>query len=463
MSLQKVHIVGGGLAGAEAAWQLTRRGVPVVLHEMKPARRSEAHHQDGFAELVCSNSFRSDEITHAAGLLKHELRRLGSLIMEAAQEARVPAGSAMAVDREQFSALVTARLRAQPLLEIQHGELDHIPAEGIWIFATGPLTSPGLSQAIASLCGAEQLYFYDAIAPILDADTVNMDVCWAQSRYDKGDGDDYINCPMDEAQYKAFIQAILAAPLAPARDFEETRFFEGCLPIETMASRGEDVLRFGPMKPVGLVDPRTGEQPYAVVQLRYENVEGTAYNMVGFQSRMKWGAQQEIFRTIPGLEGASFLRFGTVHRNTFLNGPALLDDRMRLRKEPRLRFAGQITGVEGYIESTAVGLLAALALSAELHGDEGYVRPPDETALGALSRYVCGELVEAKRYQPSNINWSLFPRVKVGRRAARQDKKLIKSQRALEAFDAWVASQPTAAQSARAVEPPPPPPNWEEA
>lgn len=453
-----VHIVGGGLAGSEAAWQLALRGVPVILHEMKPQKRSEAHKGEGLAELVCSNSFRSDEITHAAGLLKYELRRMGSLIMEAAEAARVPAGSAMAVDRDHFSQVVSEKIASQPLITVEQGEIDHIPAEGIWIFATGPLTSEPLSQAIVQLCGAEKLYFYDAIAPIVDADTVNRDICWMQSRYDKGEGQDYLNCPMSEEQYKAFLAALLEAPLTGAKDFEEEKFFEGCLPIEIMAGRGEDVLRYGPMKPVGLVDPRTGEQPYAVVQLRYENVEGTAFNMVGFQSRMKWGAQKEVLRMIPGLEEAVFLRFGSVHRNTFLNGPSLLDDRMRLRQEPRLRFAGQITGVEGYIESTAIGMLAALGLAAELLEDQGYQRPPDTTALGALSRYVCGELVKPSRYQPSNVNWALFPQLEVKtRRSERQMKKRLMSQRAIEDLDLWIQAQPLAATGAQEVTPPEPP------
>ncbi len=438
MTTLPIRIVGGGLAGSEAAWQLARRGFAVELYEMKPERRSEAHHGNGLAELVCSNSFRSNEPTHAAGLLKRELRRMGSLMMMAAESAKVPAGSALAVDRDVFSDFVTRRIAEEPLITVRHEEVASIPTDGLWVLATGPLTSPGLSESIRELCGEKHLYFYDAIAPILDADTVNMEICWAQSRYDKGDGSDYINCPMDEDQYKAFIQAILEAPKAPTKAFEKEKFFEGCLPIETMAERGEDVLRFGPMKPVGLINPQTGQECYAVVQLRYENVEGTSFNMVGFQSRMKWGAQKEIFRSIPGLENAVFLRFGSVHRNTFINGPKLLDDRMRFRTEPRLRFAGQITGVEGYIESTGVGLLVALGIVAELSGHETYTRPPDTTALGALGRYVSGELVSSSRYQPNNINWGLFP--KLGRRVPRKEKKALLSQRAEKDLEAWITA-----------------------
>ena len=446
-----VHIIGGGLAGCEAAWQLARRGVRAVIHEMKPHKRSEAHKGDGLAELVCSNSFRSDEITHAAGLLKHELRRLGSLIMEGARFARVPAGSALAMDRDRFSAYITQRVADEPLIEVVHEELTELPTEGLWIMATGPLTSAPLGQSLAALCGQEHLYFYDAIAPILDADSINREVCWAQSRYDKGDGDDYLNCPMDEAQYKGFVQALLGSPKVEMRDFEEARFFEGCLPIETMAERGEDVLRFGPMKPVGLVDPRDGRQPYAVVQLRYENVEGTAFNLVGFQSRMKWGAQEQVFRTIPGLEQATFLRFGSVHRNTFVCGPRVLDDKFRLKARPNVRLAGQVTGVEGYIESTAVGMLAAFGVVAELRGEGGYVRPPAETALGALTRHVCGELTDAKHYQPTNINWGLFPALQE-RKVPKHLKKDRISARGQAALEAWIASQPLVAENAQPVE-----------
>jgi methylenetetrahydrofolate--tRNA-(uracil-5-)-methyltransferase len=455
---QPVHIVGGGLAGCEAAWQLCHRGVPVILHEMKPFKMSEAHSADGFAELVCSNSFRSNVTHHAAGLLKYELRRLGSLIMEAALASEVPAGSSLAVDRERFSAYVTEKIQSLDGLTIDRAEVTEIPAEGDWIIATGPLTSTALGEAIAQLCGSEHLYFYDAIAPIVDADTVDMDFAWRQSRYDKGD--DYVNCPLDQAGYEAFIAALIAAPKMEMKAFEEARFFEGCLPIEVMAERGVETLRFGPMKPVGLVDPRTGAEPYAVVQLRMENVECTAYNLVGFQSRMKWPAQKEIFGAIPGLETASFLRFGSVHRNTFINGPALLDDQMRLRTEPRLRFAGQMTGVEGYIESTAVGLLAALSVAAQRAGDEAYQRPPDNTAFGALSRYVSGGLVQAKGYQPSNINWSLFPAVT--ERAGKSQRKQIRSRRGRAELETWIESQPVAAtlaQPIEVVEDPLPPPS----
>jgi methylenetetrahydrofolate--tRNA-(uracil-5-)-methyltransferase len=428
------------LAGCEAAWQLSRRDIPVVLHEMKPLKHSAAHSDDGFAELVCSNSFRSKISHHAAGLLKYELKRMGSLIMEAAEATAVPAGTSLAVDRDHFSALITQRIEAAELVTLSREEIRDIPPEGTWIFATGPLTSSALSESIAQLCGAEHLYFYDAIAPIVDAETVNMDIAWRQSRYDKGD--DYVNCPLNEEQYTAFIAAIIAAEKIGTRSFEKAKFFEGCLPIEVMAERGFETPRFGPMKPVGLVDPRTGAQPHAVVQLRMENVEATAFNLVGFQSRMTWTAQKQVFQSIPGLEEAAFLRFGSVHRNTFINGPALLDDQLRFVARPHLRFAGQMTGVEGYIESTAIGLLAALSVAAE-RTNAAYTRPPDSTALGALSRYVSGGLVSPNGYQPSNINWSLFPPVEG--RMSRPERKLARARRARADLDTWIQEQPVVA------------------
>ncbi|MEQ8695230.1 MAG: methylenetetrahydrofolate--tRNA-(uracil(54)-C(5))-methyltransferase (FADH(2)-oxidizing) TrmFO, partial [Bauldia litoralis] len=357
-----VHIVGGGLAGSEAAWQLARAGVPVVLHEMRPVRGTEAHQTDRLAELVCSNSFRSDDAEHnAVGLLHEEMRRCGSLIMRAADATRVPAGGALAVDRDGFAAAVQAALEAEPLVTLRREEITGLPPEdwGLTIVATGPLTAPALSEAILVLTGEDSLAFFDAIAPIVYTESIDFDVAWYQSRYDKGDSRDYINCPMDQAQYEGFIEALRAAEKTEFKDWErDTPYFEGCLPIEVMAERGLDTLRFGPMKPVGLTDPRTGRRAHAVVQLRQDNALGTLRNMVGFQTKLKHGEQTRIFRLIPGLEKAEFARLGGIHRNTFLNSPRLLDASLRLRADPRVRFAGQVTGVEGYVESAAIGLVA---------------------------------------------------------------------------------------------------------
>ncbi len=417
-----VHVIGAGLAGSEAAWQMAQSGVPVVLHEMRPQRMTAAHHTSRFAELVCSNSFRSDDVEHnAVGLLHEEMRRCGSLVMAAAGRHQVPAGGALAVDRDGFSAEVTARLRGHPLVTVEAGELTALPPAA-WdsvIVATGPLTSEPLAQAILALTGEDALAFFDAIAPIVHAETVDMDVAWRQSRYDKagpgGDKAAYINCPMDKAQYEAFVQALVDGPKAEFHDWErDTPYFDGCLPIEVMAERGRETLRFGPMKPVGLANPHRPDDrpPYAVVQLRQDNALGTLYNLVGFQTKLKHAAQVEVFRTIPGLERAVFARLGGLHRNTFLNAPRLLDAQLRLKTQARLRFAGQITGVEGYVESAAMGLLAGRFAGAERLGREAEP-PPPTTALGALLGHVTGGHVEgigggARTFQPMNINFGLI-------------------------------------------------------
>jgi len=440
-----VHVVGGGLAGSEAAWQLARAGVPVVLHEMRPLRGTEAHVTDGLAELVCSNSFRSDDAeNNAVGLLHEEMRRLGSLILAAGDRHRLPAGGALAVDREGFSAEVGARLAAEPLVEIRREEVVGLPPRE-WdsvVVATGPLTAPALAQALCARTGTEALAFFDAIAPIVYRDSIDMDIAWLQSRYDKagpgGDGADYINCPLDRERYEAFLTALLAGETAPFRDWErDTPYFEGCLPIEVMAARGPDTLRFGPMKPVGLTDPRSGQRPHAVVQLRQDNALGTLYNMVGFQTKLKYGAQAEVFRMIPGLERAEFARLGGLHRNTFLNAPQLLDGLLRLRAEPRLRFAGQITGVEGYVESAAIGLLAGRFAAAERLGRPA-VPPPPTTAHGALLGHITGG-ADARSFQPMNVNFGLFPPLVApdGRRPKRKERKPALAARALADLQSW--------------------------
>ncbi|WP_296676029.1 methylenetetrahydrofolate--tRNA-(uracil(54)-C(5))-methyltransferase (FADH(2)-oxidizing) TrmFO [Novosphingobium sp.] len=414
-----VHIIGGGLAGSEAAWQLARRGVRVRLSEMRGGGdTSPAHQGTGLAELVCSNSFRSDDSDrNAVGLLHHEMRELDSLIMGAASVAAVPAGSALAVDRDVFSAEVEQRLAALPTLDVVRERIDTLPAAGLTIVATGPLTAAALAQSIGNATGAESLAFFDAIAPIVYRDTVDMDVCWMASRWDKGETKDYINCPMTRAQYVAFREGLLAGEKTEFREWEaNTPYFDGCMPIEVMAERGEDTLRFGPMKPVGLDNPHqaTAEFPngrwaYAVVQLRQDNKLGTLWNMVGFQTKLKHAEQVRLFRTIPGLEQAEFARLGGLHRNTFLNSPQLLDRQLRLKSAPHIRFAGQMTGCEGYVESAAVGLMAGIMAAAELRGND-WTAPPRTTALGALLAHITGD-AEADSYQPMNVNFGLFPPV----------------------------------------------------
>jgi methylenetetrahydrofolate--tRNA-(uracil-5-)-methyltransferase len=444
-----IHIIGGGLAGSEAAWQAAREGAGVVLHEMRPVRATAAHVTDSLAELVCSNSFRSDDAeNNAVGLLHEEMRRAGSLILRAADAHRLPAGGALAVDRHGFAAAVQQALLAEPSIELRREEVSGLPPAE-WqsvIIATGPLTSPALAAAIRVESGADALAFFDAIAPIVHRETIDMEKAWFQSRYGKGDGADYINCPLDKAQYESLVAALLAAEKTEFHDWEkETPYFEGCLPIEVMAARGIDTLRYGPMKPVGLRDPRTGRGTYAVVQLRQDNALGTLYNIVGFQTKLKHGEQKRIFRMIPGLDHAEFARLGGLHRNTLINSPKLLDGGLRLKAMPRLRFAGQITGVEGYVESAAIGLLAGRFAAAELRG-ETLSPPPETTALGALLRHITAG-ADARTFQPMNINFGLFPPLPDGAltRANQGEKKPLIARRALADLDRWLGGRAAAA------------------
>ena len=445
--MEPVHIVGAGLAGSEAAWQIARAGVPVVLHEMRPAVETFAHRTGDCAEMVCSNSFRSDDdVMNAVGLLHWEMRTAGGLIMQMADRHRLPAGGALAVDRDAFSAAVTAALQAEPLIEIRPGEITKLPSEGNWIVATGPLTSDALAGAIRDVTGTDALAFFDAIAPIVHADTIDMSIAWEQSRYDKGETEAeqkaYINCPMTKPEYEAFIDALLAADKAEFHEGETAGYFDGCLPIEVMAERGRETLRHGPMKPVGLTNAhKPQEKAYAVVQLRLDNALGMLYNIVGFQTKMKYGAQTQVFRMIPGLQDASFARLGGIHRNSFLNSPTLLDDRMRLRPRPKLRFAGQVTGVEGYVESAAMGLLAGRMAAAQAHGRD-LPPPPFTTAMGALVNHITGG-AEAKTFQPMNVNFGLFPPLEDARsgRRGRKDRYPAYTQRAKDDFTAWLAAQ----------------------
>lgn len=424
-------IIGGGLAGCEAAWQLLRRGHRVRLCEMKPERFSPAHKSSHLAELVCSNSLRSGALENAVGLLKEEMRRLDSLILAAADATAVPAGKALAVDRNAFSIFIEEKLVAQSGLELIRGEVTEIPAEGIAIIASGPLTSDALARAIAALTGGDYLYFYDAISPIIEGESIDLDHVFAASRYGHGEAD-YLNCPMDRETYENFRMELTKAEEVPLRTFEEIKCFEGCLPIEVIARRGIDTLAYGPMKPVGLTDPRTGEQPHAVVQLRKEDRDGILYNIVGFQTKMTWPEQRRIFRMIPGLENAEFARYGSVHRNTFLNAPTLLTPNLQLRSHPRLFFAGQITGVEGYVESTAMGLLAGLNASCYL-SDHPMIPPPRETALGALVGHINN--ADRKSYQPMNVTFGLFPPLPGHIR--KKERGLCYAKRALTALSSW--------------------------
>jgi len=428
-----VHIVGGGLAGSECAFQLASRGIPVVLHEMRPERSTPAHQTGQMAELVCSNSLRSDDPLHAAGLLKREMEAFGSLIIGSARAAAVPAGSALAVDRDRFSERITGILDGHPAITIQREEVKALP-DGDVVLATGPLTSPALATVLQELLGEEHLYFYDAIAPIVDAESLDMSRLFWGSRYDKGDGDDYLNAALTREQYEAFHQAVLEAEVLPLHDFEKNLFFEGCLPIEELARRGVDTLRFGCMKPVGLRTP-DGERPYAVVQLRQENLNHSQFNLVGFQSRMKWPEQKRVFRMIPGLEQAEFVRLGQIHRNTFINAPIHLDALYRLRETPRVRLAGQITGVEGYLESAATGLLIALYIALERRG-EAITPLPATTALGALARHLTRS--DPKHFQPANINYGLFD--DLGERVPRRKRREAYAERAGRELEAWRAA-----------------------
>jgi len=466
-NMKKLHIIGGGLAGSEAAWQAARRGIHVVIHEMRNEnRKTFAHETDTLAELVCSNSFRNDDHTCSAiGLLHEEMRRCGSIIMKCADENKVPAGGALAMDRHGFSAAVQAALEAHPNIEIVREEIDELPSSdfGYVIVATGPLTSEKMAESILKVTGEDHLSFFDAIAPIVHKDSINFDVAWMQSRYDKGEGKDYVNCPMSEAQYYDFIDALLEADKTEFKDWEKNSprpnslpvmekskeefvpYFDGCLPIEVMAERGKDTLAFGPMKPVGLTNPHNStERPFGVVQLRQDNKLGTLYNIVGFQTKMKYGAQEKVFRTIPGLEKAKFARLGGIHRNTFINSPVLLDESLRLKKAPHIRFAGQVTGVEGYVESAASGLMAGRFAAAEILGDE-LAAPPLTTALGALLNHVTdGHMVRElserelrkKTFQPMNINFGLFPPFE--KKVKKKERKVAYCTRGLEDLKSWV-------------------------
>ncbi|MPL79225.1 Methylenetetrahydrofolate--tRNA-(uracil-5-)-methyltransferase TrmFO [bioreactor metagenome] len=442
-----LHIIGGGMAGSEAAWQAAQAGISVVLHEMRPKVATFAHQSGDFAEMVCSNSFRSDDDErNAVGLLHWEMRAAGGLIMTTADRHSLPAGGALAVDREAFSQAVTAALRSHPLISFAEDEITELPASGHWIVATGPLTSGALAESIRTVTGAESLAFFDAIAPIVYAETIDMDIAWRQSRYDKGETEEertaYINCPMTKAEYEAFIDALLAAEKTEFHEGETAGYFDGCLPIEVMAERGRETLRHGPMKPVGLTNAhKPEEKAYAVVQLRRDNALGTLYNIVGFQTKMKYGAQSSVFKTIPGLQNASFARLGGIHRNTFINSPTLLDDQMRLKLRPNLRFAGQITGVEGYVESAAMGLLAGRMAAAEIKG-ESLLPPAPETAMGSLVNHITGG-AEAKSFQPMNVNFGLFPPLEEARggRKGRKDRYKGYTDRAKELFTQWLAAQ----------------------
>ena len=440
-TVKPVHIIGAGLAGSEAAWQLAEAGVPVILHEMRPVRPTDAHHTDKCAELVCSNSFRSDDKEYnAVGLIHDEMRRAGSIIMRCADEHKVP-GGALAVDREGFSAAVTGALENHPLITMERGEIDGLPPVE-WehtIIATGPLTSGPLAEAIRTETGEESLAFFDAIAPIVYKESIDFDKAWFQSRYDKGDGKDYINCPMNEAEYNTFIDALIEGDKTEFKDWEkDTPYFDGCLPIEVMAERGRETLRHGPMKPVGLTNPHDPtNKPRAIVQLRQDNALGTLYNMVGFQTKLKYGAQADVLRTIPGLEKAEFARLGGIHRNTFLNSPRLLDGNLRLKSRPDVRFAGQITGCEGYVESAAVGLMVGRFTAAEKSG-KTLPTPPLATAMGALLNHITGGADEST-FQPMNVNFGLFPDLELTKRVKGRDRKKLYSDRAIPLFDAWLS------------------------
>ena len=429
-----VKVIGAGLAGSEAAWQLARRGIPVDLYEMKPMKMTPAHHSPDFAELVCSNSLRGDRLENAVGLLKEELRRCGSLIMACAEATRVEAGGCLAVDRAGFSALVTEKIRANPNIRVIPGEVTQVPEAPV-IIATGPLTSDALSKAIGEYFGADYLHFFDAAAPLVTAESVDMSLAWWQSRYDRGTPD-YINCAMDKAQYEAFVRELVAAEEAEVHGFEDRNVFEGCMPVEVMARRGLDTLRFGPMKPVGLTDPKTGREPYAVLQLRQDNAAKSVFNLVGFQTHLKFGEQKRVFSMIPALHDAEFVRYGVMHQNTFLQSPRLLDKYYADRRNPLVAFAGQMTGVEGYVESTASGYLAAVAMAARLQGRQ-LPDFPKTTAIGALGSYISDGSIE--NFQPMNVNFSIISPLEQ-RIRKKAEKNLAISSRALGVIDALVAS-----------------------
>lgn len=437
MAEAEVIVVGAGLAGSEAAWQIAQRGVPVRLYEMRPTRSTAVHRTPDFAELVCSNSLKSLELATPHGLLKEEMAALGSKILECALRHRVPAGGALAVDRDAFAAAVTSDLTSHPLIDIVREEVLEIPERGVVVLAVGPLVSERLQEAIARFTGEAYLHFYDAIAPVIDADSIDHDAAYAASRYGKGGGADYINCPMTEREYEEFVAALLAGEKAPLHEFDTTPFFEGCLPVEEMARRGVDTLRFGPMKPVGLIDPRTGQRPHAVVQLRQDNLAAEHYSMVGFQTQLRWPEQKRIFSMIPGLRNAEFVRLGQVHRNCYINAPRILDATMQARARPSLFFAGQISGVEGYTESAATGLLAGMN-AARLATGRAPLTPPEDTMLGALTRYIA--TAGSSNYQPTNAAFGLLPEPPT-RSRRKEDRRKARSVRALASLAAWIAAE----------------------
>jgi methylenetetrahydrofolate--tRNA-(uracil-5-)-methyltransferase len=439
-----IHIIGGGLAGCEAAWQAVSSGMRVVLHEMRPVRATAVHKTDALAELVCSNSLRGDKLDNAVGLLKEEMRRLGSLVMRAADANRVPAGAALAVDRERFSRAITDAVESHPLISVTREEVSRIPDDPSMyplVIATGPLTSGSLSADIARIVGGDHLYFYDAISPIVLAETIDMEKVFRASRWERGDTDegDYLNCPLTKEEYERFHDAVVSAESATVHDFDKEKFFEGCLPIEVMAHRGRDTLRFGPMKPVGLVDPRTGRPPYAAVQLRQDTLAGDHFSLVGFQTQLKWGEQARVLKLVPGLENAEFVRFGMVHRNTYINGPTVLRETWQTKFRDDLLFAGQISGVEGYVESAASGLIAGRNAAALVRGELPRV-PPRTTAIGALAYYVSH--ADSRNYQPTNITFGIMegPPAREGKRLGRADRKLATAQRALDDLERWNSS-----------------------
>lgn len=429
----QITIIGAGLAGCEAAWQAAKEGHQVKLYEMKPLRFSAAHESENLAELVCSNSLRGAGMNNAVGCLKEELRRIGSLFIEAADATAVPAGGALAVDRDEFAKYVSEKIAAEPNIELLREEITSLPTEGTVILASGPLTSDALSAELAKLTGSEHLYFYDAIAPIVEADSIDYDIAWRASRYDKG-GADYLNCPLNQAEYETFVQALLDADKVAGREFEKLIHFEGCMPIEEMAARGPKTLSFGPMKPVGLDDPRTGRWPHAVIQLRQDNKHASLFNLVGFQTRLTYPEQERIFRTVPGLQNAKFARLGSMHRNTFVNAPSCLNRNLQLHNAPHIFLAGQISGVEGYVESAACGLLAGIFASYQLRGEQIPV-PANVTALGALLTHLAE--ADAENFQPMNVNYGLFPPLALERKMKRADRRLAMAARALEALPNW--------------------------
>lgn len=446
MTSKPIHIIGAGMAGSEAAWQIANAGIPVVIHEMRPVKMTNAHHTGDCAELVCSNSFRSDDAEYnAVGLLHQEMRRMGSIIMSMGDEHKVPAGGALAVDRDGFSAGVTRALRAHPLISFENGEVAGLPPQewGSTIIATGPLTSAALSEAVGALTGEKHLAFFDAIAPIIHRESIDMTKAWMQSRYDKGDGQDYINCAMNKEQYLAFIDALRTGEKTEFKEWEKnTAYFEGCLPVEVMAERGIDTLRYGPMKPVGLTSPHITGRPYAVIQLRQDNALGTLWNIVGFQTKLKYGEQQRIFKMIPGLENAEFARLGGIHRNTFLNSPRLLDATLRLKARTDIRFAGQITGCEGYVESAAIGLIAGRFAVAEMRGETPAL-PPLTTSIGALLNHITTG-ADAETFQPMNVNFGLFPPLEgAADRLGGRDRKKAYTRRGYDAMSEWLNAQPS--------------------